>query len=216
MWRIILPLIAMGFSIVSTGAEPIVGGPCDGCEAAFVELPQNLTSKSRIAPASEAGEPMLITGRVLARDGKPKAGVIIYAYHADAHGIYPRPAKSLGAAADRHGRLRGWAISDADGRYTFETIRPASYPSRDIPAHVHMHVIERACAAYYIDDIVFTDDPLLMPAERARLESGRGGIGVTTPARDSGSGVWKVVRDIHLGANVPDYPACEASARNRN
>jgi len=197
----------MGFSIVSSGAEPIVGGPCELCEAVFVGLPQNLTSKSRIAPPKEPGEPMLITGRVLARDGKPKAGVIVYAYHTDANGIYPKPANSLGAA-DRHGRLRGWAISDADGRYTFETIRPASYPSRTIPAHVHMHIIERGCATYYIDEMLFTDDPLLSPAERAQAENPRAGSGVITPKRDDSSGVWKVTRDIRLGLNIPDYPAC--------
>jgi len=207
MSRITLLFLAMLFSATGFGAEPIVGGPCDLCEAVFVELPQNLTSKSRIAPLKEAGEPMLITGRVLARDGKPRSGVIVYAYHTDAGGIYPKPAKSLGAAADRHGRLRGWAISDTDGRYTFETIRPASYPSRTIPAHVHMHVIERGCATYYIDEILFTDDPLLSPVERSPSKEARAGSGVTTPTRDT-AGVWKVVRDIQLGSNIPDYPAC--------
>jgi len=151
---------------------------------------------------------MLITGRVLAPDGKPKANVVIYAYHTDARGIYPKPAQSLGATVDRHGRLRGWARSDAEGRYSFETIRPASYPSRNIPAHVHMHVIERGCATYYIDEIVYTDDPLLTPTERARHDGGRGGGGVTTPERDTASGAWKVVRDIRLGADIPGYTKC--------
>jgi protocatechuate 3,4-dioxygenase beta subunit len=213
MWRTMKRTIRFSilcFSMaVCSAAEPIVGGPCDGCEAVFVGQPQSLASRSRIAPANEAGEPMLITGRVLARDGKPKTNVIVYAYHTDARGIYPAPAKSLGdAAADRHGRLRGWTLTDGEGRYTFETIRPASYPSRKIPAHVHMHVIERGCATYYLDDIVFTDDTLLTSAERAHHENPRGGSGVVTPTRDSASGAWKVVRDIRLGVNIPGHPGC--------
>ena len=61
--------------------------------------------------------------------------------------------------------------TDAKGRYTFETIRPASYPDATIPQHIHMHVIERGCATYYIDELVFTDDPFFQrqsPEERAR------------------------------------------------
>jgi protocatechuate 3,4-dioxygenase beta subunit len=213
--RIASLVVAALITSQALGAEPVVGGPCEGCEAVFEGLPQSISSKSRIAPANEAGEPMLITGRVLARDGKPKANVIVYAYHTDAHGIYPRPVKSLGAASARHGRLRGWALSDDEGRYSFETIRPASYPSRDIPAHVHMHVIERGCATYYIADILFTDDPLLNPSERARHDSGRAGSGVTTPTRDPATGVWKVARDIQLGLNIPGYPGCDSSAGNK-
>lgn len=97
-------------------------------------------------------------------------------------------------------------MSDADGAYAFDTIRPGSYPGRRDPAHIHMHVIERGCATYYIDDVVFTDDPLLTPEHERQMSRGRGGKGVTTPARTNGQ--WNVVRDIHLGMNIPDYPQC--------
>jgi protocatechuate 3,4-dioxygenase beta subunit len=190
--------------------EPVVGGPCEGCEAVFEGVPRALSSEARIAPTDEPGERMRVTGQVWGADGKPRANVIVYAYQTNAAGIYPRPAPSSSPAADRHGRLRGWARSDAQGRYAFETIRPGSYPSTSIPAHIHMHVIETGCATYYIDDIVFTDDRLLTPAARREHERGRGGPGVVTPTRQ-GSGPWRVVRDIRLGMNVPDYPACGSS-----
>lgn len=63
------------------------------------------------------------------------------------------------------------------------------------------------CGTYYIDEIVFTDDPLRTSAERERHENKRGGSGVTSPTRDA-AGVWKVVRDIQLGLNIPSYPGC--------
>ena len=67
-----------------------------------------------------------------------------------------------------------------DGRYTFETVRPGSYPNSRNPQHIHMHVIEPGRCTYWIDDVLFTDDPLLNDAERNRREP-RGGLGVATP-----------------------------------
>jgi protocatechuate 3,4-dioxygenase beta subunit len=187
--------------------EPVVGLPCEGCEAVFVGMPASIPSRARIAPVGEPGEPMVITGRVVGADGKPRADVIVYAYQTDARGIYRAPTISLGRWPDRHGALRGWVRTDAQGQYTFETIRPASYPGHTIPAHVHMHVIEPGCATYYIDEIRFTDDPLLTAAQRSGEER-RGGSGITTPARAGDGKAWRVVRDISLGRAVPDYPHC--------
>jgi protocatechuate 3,4-dioxygenase beta subunit len=206
--RMITTVIAVLVSSDAVSKEPVVGGPCEGCEAVFEGKPAQLASLARIAPAGEPGEPMRVSGRVLGIDGQPRENVIVYAYHTDAHGIYPRPSKSHGRASDRHGRLRGWAISDREGRYAFETIRPASYPSRSIPAHIHMHVIETGCATYYIDDIQFTDDPLLSEAARGRAHEPRAGAGIVTPARRGTTGEWSVVRDIRLGINIPNYPDC--------
>ena len=102
--------------------------------------------------------------------------------------------------------MRGWAVSDDQGRYRFDTIRPASYPTRDVPAHIHMHVLEPGCSTYYIDDVMFTDDPLLTPAQRRAHAAGRGGNGIVTPARTEGR--WQVARDIRLGAGIPGHRAC--------
>lgn len=191
--------------------EPIVGLPCEGCEAVFQGLPPSLSPAARIAALGEPGAPMTITGRVLGPDGRPRAGVVVYAYQTNDKGVYPRPSQPTGAAGDRHGALRGWVLSGPDGRYTFETIRPGTYPSRDLPQHVHMHVIERGCATYYIDDVMFTDDPLLTPVEREKLATGRGGHGIVTPKRVDGR--WIATRDITLGLNIPGHPGCQGPAR---
>ena len=199
--------------LAATGAaarEPIVGLPCEGCEAVFEGLPAELSARARIAPQGEPGEPLSLTGRVLAADGSPRAGIVVYAYHTDSRGIYPPLADAPGRAAERHGRLRGWVASDAEGRYTFATIRPGSYPTRDVPAHIHLHVLESGCSTYYIDDVMFTDVPLLTPAQRRAHAAGRGGNGIATPTRVEGG--WQVVRDIRLGAGIPGYRACAGPA----
>ena len=64
-----------------------------------------------------------------------------------------------------------------------------------------MHVIEPGRGTYYIDDIVFTDDPRLTPEQRKSHVTGRGGSGLVTPKRDS-DGRLLVTRDIALGAQV--------------
>jgi protocatechuate 3,4-dioxygenase beta subunit len=183
--------------------EPVLGGRCEGCEAVFEGLTANLASEARIAPTEEPGEPMVIDGTVFDAAGKPAPGVIVYAYHTDARGIYP-PGNGQTGAARRHGRLRGWARSDASGNYRFLTIRPASYPSRTVPAHVHMHVIEPGRGTYWIDDIHFADDPLLDEGRRGD-RTARGGPGTVVATKDE-RGTWKIRRDIHLGHAIPGYP----------
>lgn len=185
--------------------EPIVGLPCEGCEAVFDGQPDMLFNRVRIAPLGEPGEPLTLVGRVVDRTGLPRAGVIIYAYHTDRTGIYPHPGARAGKTARRHGRLRAWAQTDASGEYRFDTIRPGSYPGQDIPEHIHMHVIEPGRATYYIDDVMFRDDPKLTPQQARRLSNGRGGDGIVSPERHDGE--WLVRRDIVLGLGVPGYPA---------
>ncbi len=185
--------------------EPIVGLPCEGCEAVFEGLPRRLDWTARIAGPDEPGEPLLIEGVVRDRDGRGVPGVIVYAYHTDHEGIYPRSDAGPRQASARHGRLRAWVESDPAGRFRFETIRPAAYPDGETPAHVHMHVIEVGRCTYYIDDLLFADDPRLTPAQRARLVTGRGGPGLSRPSRDA-QGAWRVTRDIVLGERIPGHP----------
>lgn len=187
--------------------EPIVGLPCEGCEAVFDGQPSTPPSHARIAPAGEPGEPLTLWGRVTNAAGDPQPGVIVYAYHTDRGGLYPPTKAPVGEAARRHGRLRAWAATDARGRYQFDSIRPGSYPDSDIPEHIHLHVIERGRATYYIDDVMFRDDPKLTPRQAQAMSHGRGGSGLSTPERRNG--VWIVRRDIVLGMGISGYPSAE-------
>ncbi|HEM45811.1 MAG TPA: intradiol ring-cleavage dioxygenase, partial [Alphaproteobacteria bacterium] len=161
--------------------SPVVGGPCEGCEAVFEGLPAKLSSTARIAPVSEPGEPLRITGTVYGPEGEPAPGVVVYAYHTNVEGVYP-PGTGLGGSAERHGRLRAWVITDAGGRYRFDTIRPAGYPGRDTPQHVHMHVIEPGCCTYWLTSVHFADDPRLDPGAQPEGRP-RGGDGIVEPRR---------------------------------
>lgn len=186
--------------------ERIVGGPCEGCEAVFDGLPGSVSAVGRLTASGEPGTPLTLDGIVTSSSGAAVSGVIVYAYQTDAQGIYPT-APSLRGAAARHGRLRGWSRTDANGRYQFETIRPAGYPNTDIPQHIHLHVIEPGRCTYYIDDVLFEDDPRLTPRQRAAHDHGRGGSGIVKPSQTPNR-TWRASRNIRLGAGINDYASC--------
>jgi protocatechuate 3,4-dioxygenase beta subunit len=194
-------LIALVFTITmhiqyATAEEPVIGGPCQGCELVFVDMPPQLKTHSRIAPLAEMGEALKLEGIVYKADGSVAVGIIVYAYQTDDKGHYPK-------GATRHGGLRGWAITNSKGEYSFETIRPKAYPGRDIPQHIHLHVIEPNKGTYYIDDATFDDDPLLTARHRKQTNC-RAGCGLSSPKQDH-KGVWLVRRDIILGEAIPKY-----------
>ena len=202
-----LLLLAATSAFAQRLREPVVGLPCEGCEAVFDGMPNQMNSRARLAAKSEPGVPMIVVGKALNSQGQPQSGIIIYAYQTNAKGIYPESSAVRDFETRRQGTLRAWVRTDAAGRYAFDTIRPGSYPADDIPEHIHFHVIEPGCSTYYIDDIMFTDDPKLTSKQIKRIAKNRGGNGISTPLRKDG--VWYVTRDIHLGQNIPGYRVCK-------
>lgn len=186
---------------VSSG---VVGGGCEGCEAIYQGMPPATDATDTSAGWNEGGQKLLVTGTVYQRDGQtPAAGVILYYWHTNTAGLYVSAPGQTGEAK-RHGYLRGWVKTDAGGRYAVYTIRPGPYPGETMPAHIHFVVKEPAIAnPYYMDDVVFDDDPLLTPAERGKLGN-RCGSGILTLQQKDG---WVAgERNIILGLNIPGYP----------
>ena len=101
-------------------------------ERAQQQRPANIGPTGRIAPASEPGDPLVVKGRLLNVGGSPAADAIVFAYQTDKGGLYDKPENG-----PHSWRLRGWVRTDKDGRFTFETIRPGSYPNSNNPPHVH-------------------------------------------------------------------------------
>jgi protocatechuate 3,4-dioxygenase beta subunit len=96
-------------------------------------LAQASPSRMKIAADNEPGQRMVLTGRVLGADGKPRPGVVLYAYHTNAQGLYDRDSHNVA-------RLHGTLVTASDGSYTIDTIKPGQYPGRNIPAHIHIHL----------------------------------------------------------------------------
>jgi protocatechuate 3,4-dioxygenase beta subunit len=130
-------------------------------EAAQQLKPARIASVGRIGSDKEPGTPFVARGTVLDPSGKPAAGVEVFAYQTDNTGLYARPG-----AADPW-RLKGWAVTDAQGRFEFHTIRPGPYPNRDIPAHLHLSFATSCCGRQW-SEVMFDDDPLGTPEYRLR------------------------------------------------
>jgi protocatechuate 3,4-dioxygenase beta subunit len=200
------PLVVLNSSCQAqrsqSASKGVVGGGCDGCEGIYEGMPERLNWQTMIAPDSEPGERMDVSGVIYQADGKtPAPNVILYAYHTDAKGYYS-PAPGASALARRHGHLRGWVRTSEQGEYRFTSIKPAPYPNANIPAHIHPIIKEPDRNEYYIDEYVFDDDPLLTKEKRSRLEN-RGGSGIIQLTKSNG--VWAGRRNITLGLNIPNY-----------
>jgi len=169
---------------------------CEGCDAVYERPAGDLGWSLTIPPEDEPGEPLILTGRALRADGEtPASSVLLYIHQTNAEGVYPRQPGATGWGV-RHGALRGWLVTDDDGRYEIRTIRPGAYPGRNVPAHVHIFVKDSEHPPYYLYDTVFEDDPLVTPAYRASLTD-RLGPGIIALTRDA-DGAWRGHRDILL------------------
>ena len=113
----------------------------------------------------------------------------VFAYHTDRTGLYD--ARSM---PPHSWRLRGWTKTETNGRFEFDTIRPAPYPGRGIAAHVHLSIEGPGVPRRFTTDVLFSDDELVTAAEREKS------------ARDGDFGGVRTVRtrdgrqevDVHL------------------
>jgi protocatechuate 3,4-dioxygenase beta subunit len=167
-------------------------------------MPSELKASHTSPGWASGAQKLQITGTVFKLGGKePAADVILYYWQTDANGYYT-PEEGMDSRARRHGRLRGWIKTGADGKYNIYTIRPAPYPNGTNPAHIHLAVKEAGITdEYYIDELVFDDDPLLTSAKRKAMEN-RGGSGVLRILLDGE--VQVAQHDIILGLHIPNYP----------
>jgi protocatechuate 3,4-dioxygenase beta subunit len=161
---------------------------CEDCELIYEGMPSDIGTHAVIATADEPGEHLEMSGIALLADGTtPAADVIIYVYHTDNAGLYSKTKNEK----TQHGHLRGWMKTNERGAYSFSTIRPASYPNSRNPQHIHVIILEPDNEIYWIDDFLFSDDPLIAGQPASQTS------GVVHPVK-SEQGVWIATRNIIL------------------
>lgn len=185
--------------------DPIlIGGPCEGCEAVF-EFGQKIPSSHDTLPGFESkGLPIKVSGTVYFLDGKtPAPNIILYLYHTNQAGVYPTKGTETGWER-RHGYLRGWLKTDEKGHYSFVTRKPAPYPDRSNPAHIHLTLLEPDGKYYWVDSYLFAGDSLLSEEELSPEAPRGGSSGVLTLNQQDD--IWTGTRNLILGKNIPGYP----------
>jgi protocatechuate 3,4-dioxygenase beta subunit len=151
-------------------------------------------SRARLAPPGERGTPLIVSGRVFDATGtRGVPGVKLYAYHTDATGVY-------GAKGNQDPRLKGTVVTDAEGRFEWETIRPMPYPGGGNPAHIHIQASGGGFPQQWVDEMQFSDDPYLTPAQKTAAQRKGGFTPIVTPTRD-GKGVLHATLNIRLSNN---------------
>ncbi len=199
---VIIALLLLLYFVQPLRAQQ-VGGPCEGCEAVLAYGSNQLDAVDTLPEFDSQQNKMLITGTVYQADGKtPAPNVVVYAYHTNEKGIYPTTGHEKGWGR-YHGYIRGWVKTDANGQYRFYSFKPATYPSRTEPAHVHITIKEPGIKEYWIDSIEFEDHPLVSERHK-RSKRNRAGSGIISLGKKNGLLLAK--RDIYLGRNIPNYP----------
>jgi protocatechuate 3,4-dioxygenase beta subunit len=127
------------------------------------------------------GERIVVSGRVLDENGRPVPHTLVEVWQANAAGRYPHRVDTHNAPMDPNFSGAGRALTDAEGRYRFVTIRPGEYPWRNHynawrPAHIHFSLFGPAFVTRIVTQMYFPGDPLLeydpmylcVPDEKAR------------------------------------------------
>jgi protocatechuate 3,4-dioxygenase beta subunit len=132
------------------------------------------------------GERIIVSGRVLEEDGRPVPNTLVEVWQCNAAGRYNHVADVHDAPLDPNFLGAGRLLTDAEGRYTFTTIKPGPYPWRNHynawrPSHIHFSLFGPAWATRLVTQMYFPGDPLLEldgifmsvlnPEARARLVS---------------------------------------------
>jgi protocatechuate 3,4-dioxygenase beta subunit len=112
------------------------------------------------------GERIVVSGRVIDENGRPVPNTLVELWQANAAGRYQHKWDNHDAPLDPNFTGCGHALTDAEGRYRFITIRPGEYPWRNHynawrPAHIHFSVFGPAFATRLITQMYFPGDPLL-------------------------------------------------------
>lgn len=118
---------------IEPATEDNIEGPFFRAEAPF---------RTKLYDEGEKGDILVISGRVVARNGKPLQDALIEVWQASADGRYDNDDPAKPPRKDEF-HLRGRLKTGKDGQYEFETIRPAAYqigPKQYRPAHIHIKV----------------------------------------------------------------------------
>jgi len=180
--------------LLPTIAAPTFWG-CNRENALAADDNKNLSWKTTIVTDKEPGDPLTISGTIYGLDGKTQVeGALLWVYQTDATGIYSPPS---GSRDNRLTRIHGQMKTGADGRYEFRTIKPASYPGRTVPAHIHASLVAPGFQEYWIDNYIFEGDPFITEEARKKLH-GEGTFSSILKLSRGSDGVLHATRDIQL------------------
>ncbi|VVE20037.1 protocatechuate 3,4-dioxygenase [Pandoraea morbifera] len=123
-------------------------------------------TRNAVRNGEPLGERMIVTGRVLDEGGRPVPNTLVELWQANACGRYVHKVDQHDAPLDPNFLGAGRALTDAQGRYKFLTIKPGAYPWKNHhnawrPQHLHFSVFGHYFATRLVTQMYFPGDPLL-------------------------------------------------------
>jgi len=108
------------------------------------------------------GTRIVIEGQVLDGAGQPIPDALVETWQADAKGRYRHPEDQRPGDADPTFDGYGWMHTDADGRFTFDTVKPGQVPgpdAREQAPHVLVSIMARGILTRFVTRMYFEDEP---------------------------------------------------------
>ena len=129
----------------------------------MIEADADLTRQGLEEPQ---GQRLVVSGRVLDESGHALPETLVEVWQANAAGRYLHDGDRHPAPLDPNFYGAGRCLTDGEGRYRFETIRPGAYPWKNggdfwRPAHIHFSLFGPAFATRLVTQMYFPGDPLL-------------------------------------------------------
>jgi protocatechuate 3,4-dioxygenase, beta subunit len=142
------------------------------------------------------GERIIVTGRVLDEAGRPLRRSLVEIWQANAAGRYRHDIDRHPAPLDPNFSGGGRCLTDDDGWYRFQTIKPGAYPWQNDhnawrPAHIHFSLFGSLFVQRLVTQMYFPGDPLV--ADDPMVQS------VPASARH------RLVATLDLGRTEPEW-----------
>ncbi|WP_369373002.1 protocatechuate 3,4-dioxygenase subunit beta [Promicromonospora sp. Populi] len=111
------------------------------------------------------GERIVVRGRVVDGQGRPVRRQLVEVWQANAAGRYVHKRDQHPAPVDPNFTGVGRMLTDDDGWYQFQTIKPGPYPWKNHfnawrPAHIHFSLFGREITQRIVTQMYFPGDPL--------------------------------------------------------
>lgn len=155
----------------------------------------------RGAPAKAMGTVLHLDGRVLDSGGRKLGGATVEIWQSDWRGLYDHPRQGGRERRDSAFQGYGRIAADADGRYSFRTLKPVAYPGR--APHIHFKVAtadgRKLTSQFYLAGDPQNDGDFVFkaaardPRQRERVEMR------LAPANGVEAGAFASTMDIVIG-----------------
>ena len=169
----------------------------------YLHIGLDWLNTTELAPASVAGERIVIQGKLLDADGAVVPDGMIEIWQANSHGKYAHPEDARALPLDAGFAGFGRTPTDADGGFRFATIKPGAVPAANgqpQAPHILVNIFARGLLKQLVTRIYFAGDDHASDPVMQQIPAARRATLIAMPvAGQAGVMEWNIV--LNGGAN---------------